>query len=149
MKIGVAGFHESLVGKVDVFEIDAFDPILKEKRFLKKLNLTAENLPHVYLGANQFYFRPTSPLTLFERVTLLCELTESVRAEKCILKLTPAFFENYSFEDTLLPFQKIWRNEHDDWRDRCCSDDPVPALLLLYGRLCGTPRHVFAAANYR
>jgi hypothetical protein len=119
LHFGVTGFHEELVGKIDFFEMDSFDPALKSLFFRSNLSLSAPAEFGVHISANHYYFRPESPIPLYDRVQALIEICESANAKACVLKLTPSFFETQNLESVIIPFQIIWnaRTQINLWVD--------------------------------
>lgn len=123
MLIGVSGYHELLIGKVDFFEVDSADPLPEASRHYE-----------IKLSANQYYYRTGSAVPLQDRVQLLKELCERMKATTVALKLTPQFFNLYTVKDTLSPFQTEWKRH-----------SAIPLLIDLPAAL---PRRLGPALNF-
>jgi hypothetical protein len=111
LQLGVTGFHEELLGEVDLFEIDTFDPILKTAHGTSRLRSVGSKNGMIHLSANHYYFKSDSPLSLDERLQKLIEMSESVDAQGCILKLNASFFESQTLEEGIGPFETLWKSQ--------------------------------------
>jgi hypothetical protein len=100
-KIGVSGFFPELVGKVSLFDIDAF-----EQEQLKRVR---ESKSELIVTAGHFFFSHQEVEIFQDRISQLADLCEEYQAQACNLRLPPSFF-NHGFHQYPLPrFLSHWK----------------------------------------
>lgn len=102
MNLGIYGFHASLDGKIDLFEIDLFNEDLRKPRKSR-----------VIVSLSQYFYRSPNKIPFEERLEIIESLLEDkVHLFGFSIKLTPKFFETQKLETQVLPLKRALQKKY-------------------------------------